>query len=227
LAEIVSNSKLQVRRKLEDGAVDKYLRRYKAGLPMPPIKVARVQGGALVLVDGWHRVAALKELGRATAEAEVIPMSLREARWAAARANLDHGVPLRRGEYRNVFKAYVHARQHIGKRGVFKSYRDIAGEIGGTRSYTTVRNWMLSDFPEIAKKMGGQDAPAAAEPGPLEPSHPEDDLLATGLEGAAHAVAAARGMRDPQRRGRLVEELRRALATAEQAGPYELSEDDF
>jgi hypothetical protein len=54
-----------------------------------------------------------------------------------------------------------------------------------------------------------------------------DDLLASGMRGAANAAAAARGMRDPVRRGRLIEELANALRIAKEAGPYELPNEDF
>lgn len=226
LSDILIDDKLQVRRKLNDGAVANYTNVYKAGGTMPPLRVARLPGGTLMLVDGWHRLAALKALGEAHVTAEIVETTESGARWEAARANLKHGVPYRSTEFRDVFRAYVSARQHRDKRGTPKSYRDIAQEIGGTRSYSTVRNWMLKDFPKIAAEMAGADTSGTGGLIDASPGHPEDDLLDGGLRGAANAAAAARGMTDPIRRGQLVEGLRDALRIAEEAGPYELSKGD-
>jgi hypothetical protein len=122
---------------------------------MPPLTVARVNG-ALVLVDGWHRLGALHQIGRWEAEVNVVDATERETYWLAARANLTHGLPLKPRELRKVFRSYVRARQHRdGDR--IKSYREIAEETGGNCGHTTVRNWMFSDFPKIAREMGGKD----------------------------------------------------------------------
>lgn len=51
------------------------------------------------------------------------------------------------GAYRQVFRAYIGARQHVGPKGKLKSNREIAQEIGGTKSYTTVRNWVGRSAP--------------------------------------------------------------------------------
>ncbi len=226
LSDILADDKLQVRRKLDAGAVAKYVSVYKAGGTMPPLRIAKLPSGALVLLDGWHRKAALEALGHAKATVEIVETTEREARWEAARANLTHGVPLRRSEYVEVFRAYVHARQHIDKRGRFKSYRDIAQEIGGTRSYTTVRNWMIRYFPKIAAKMGGTDLEGLGGLTDLDAPHPEAELLEAGRRGAANAAAAARAMRDPDLRGRIVAELTEALRIAREAGPYKIPETD-
>lgn len=225
LRDILADDKLQVRRKLDAGAVAKYISVYKAGGPMPPLRVAKLPSGALKLLDGWHRKAALEALGHDKAMVEIVEVTERGARWEAARANLTHGVPLRRSEYVEVFRAYVHARQHIDRRGHLKSYRDIAQEIGGTRSYSTVRNWMIRYYPDIAARMGGSEVHGPGSNIEVEQPHPEGELLESGRQGAANAAAAARAIRDPELRGALVEELREALRIAEEAGPYELPED--
>lgn len=227
LSDILIDDKLQVRRRLNEAAITNYTAIYKSGGAMPPLRVARVPSGALILVDGWHRVAALRRLEVGRASVEIIETSERGARWEAARANLKHGVPLKNGEYREVFRAYVSARQHRGRNGKLKSYRDIAHDIGGTRAYTTIRNWMLADFPRIAEDMGGGDVAGSGGLQDLERIHPEDDLLAAGLTGADNAAAAARGICDPSRRGQLVEKLTEALRIAKEAGPYEPPNDDF
>jgi hypothetical protein len=228
LADIVVDPAFQVRRHLSQSAVRNYAARYKTDATMPPLRVARITGGALVLVDGWHRVAALKSIGRARATVEIVETTERGAQWEAAKANLCHGVQLRNGEYREVFRAFVKARQARKANGKLKSYREIAQEIGGTKSYNTIRNWTLKDFPKLAAAMAAGDTEGA--PGglrDLERMHPEDTLLASGVRGAENAAAAARGIKDPVKRGRLVESIRRALHSAETDGPVNPTEDDF
>lgn len=228
LSDIIIDPKLQVRRKLDRNAVANYASIYKSGGSMPPVRVAQIKrGGPLVLVDGWHRVEALVLLGRGRVAAEVFETTMKGARWEAAQANLRHGVRLKGTEYRKVFKAYIHARQHKDAKGQFKSYRDIASEIGGTRGHTTIRNWMMSDFPNIANAMGGTEP--AGEGGLVAPprQHPEDEVLEAGMRGANNAANAARSLRDPVRRGYLIDELTKALKIAQESGPYELPSDDF
>jgi hypothetical protein len=227
LADIHFNPSFQVRRKLDDAAVGNYARRYQTDAPMPPIRAARLPGGALVLIDGWHRVEALRALGRQRTMVEIVETTERDAVWLAASANLQHGVQLRGGEYRLVFLAYITARRHYDAKGKLKSYREMALEIGGTRSYTTVRNWMIKHHPEIAARMGGAELAGPGGLRDLPAAHPDDGLLASGISGADNAAAAARGIGDPLMRGRLIEGLRKALRAAE-AGPYKLPvSDDF
>ena len=56
-------------------------------------------------------------------------MTMGEGRWAAATANMAHGLPLKPKELRNVFAAYITARQHYKANGRLKSYRDMAATI--------------------------------------------------------------------------------------------------
>jgi hypothetical protein len=123
---------------------------------MPPIKVALIED-ARVVVDGWHRLAALEKIGRYEVEGEIVKATAREALWLAAQANLEHGLPLKSPEIRAAFRAYIRAQQHRGPRGNLKSYRQIAQELGGVRRYTTIRNWMKKDFRKIFDAMGGAD----------------------------------------------------------------------
>jgi hypothetical protein len=105
-----------------------------------------------------------------------------------------------------------------------KGYREILY----TKSYTTVRNWMIKDFPKIASQMTGGDTEMnTGGLRDIDAKHPGEELLAGGMQGVANAAAAARGNQGPKRPGALVEQLRTALATAETAGPDELPDDDF
>jgi hypothetical protein len=125
------------------------------GAPFPPIRVAQV-GNSLLLVDGWHRLAAAQEAELDEIGGLVEPMTRREALKAAACANSTHGKPLNRAERRNAFKLFVKGGGHRSKEG-YLSYREISACLGGLNSHTSIRNWMLRDFRKIANAMGGTE----------------------------------------------------------------------
>jgi hypothetical protein len=151
IADLVCDEAMQVRVKLDEATIKGYAAKYRAGVDMAPIKVAVVEGVPL-LVDDWHRLAALKSNGSTTAQAIVIEGVTRaDAEWMAAQANVTHGLPLKPKEVRNVFRAYIRARKHLKGRGKTKSYRDIAEELGTGTSFNTVNRWMKKDFPDIAR----------------------------------------------------------------------------
>ena len=155
---ILRDPSFQVRRKLDKGIIERYAKVYESGNRMPPVEVVRVND-SYVLLEGWHRLAALEKLGRTRVRAIVHDVSKREAYWIAARANLTHGLPLKRSEMREVFRKYIKARKHRNKDGSLRSYREIASDLGGSRSYTTIRNWMAKDFPKIFKEYADDDGP--------------------------------------------------------------------
>jgi hypothetical protein len=200
LAKIICHDKLQVRRKLDAGAVRRYADMTKAGKVPPPIKVGRTPAGLLFLVDGWHRIeaGALQRISTFGNEGDevcalVAELSEAEVRWEAAKANMDHGVPLKLGEYRNVFQAFIKAGKHKGPRGQHLSYRDMSEAIG--KGHTTLRNWMMLDFPAIARNMGGTENgnPDAEQP-PLLVFSLAEEQCAAAVEAARNALAALPGM---------------------------------
>jgi hypothetical protein len=215
IADLLRGERYQIRAKLDPGTVARYANGYAAGAGLPPVTVAQV-GKALVLVDGWHRVAALERLGRGEVGAVVIPATDREARWLAAHANLTHGLPLKNKEIREVFRAYIRARQHLDGRGGTKSYRVIAQDLGGVKAYTTIRNWMQKDFREIAKRMEG-DERFTGDGGPGGPG-PSAVFTATAGQHLDNALAAFRGIEDPVERGQIIEQMERALEEMKEGG---------
>jgi hypothetical protein len=188
---------LQVRHKLDPAAVKRYGDMTRHGSTPPPIKVARTPGGALFLVDGWHRLEAGALETRPSFEvhgvevwAEVAELSEAQARWEAARANLGHGVALKTREMRNVFRAFIKAGQHKqGPRGALMSYRDMSKHIAGV-SHTTLRNWTVVDFPRLFQAMGG------AEHGNDQAEQPPTAPLSFAEQQAAQAIQAAKEARD-------------------------------
>jgi hypothetical protein len=152
---ITRDNTLQVRGGLDWALVRTYQKARERGVPFLPISVAQVEG-ALLLVDGWHRLEAARECGADEVECLVERMTLKEAFIAAACANTAHGKPLSRDERRSAFRLFIRGRGHKGEKG-YLSYRDISGLLGGQAGHTTIRNWMLKDFPKIARAMGGTE----------------------------------------------------------------------
>jgi hypothetical protein len=142
-------------------------------------------------------------------------MTETEAEWAAAEANTTHGLPLKPQEKREVFRHYVHTKQHRDGRK-FKSYRDIARELHGIAGKSTLQRWMATYFPSIASKMAtGRPAETAAPP--------TDNAASLCFQQArAHLeqiVAAAPAMHEEERR-RLADQLTEAVSKILTAAPW-------
>jgi hypothetical protein len=168
LASIIKHRPWQVRMALDKAAVRRYRERTEAGQVAPPIRLALVRG-AFYLVDGWHRLEAgavtFSELDGGVL-AEVATMTEHQAQWEAAKANDDHGVPLKAKEYRAKFGAFIATKQHVTGRGKAMSYRDMSAVIG--KPHTTLRGWLQKDHPKVFRAMQGEGglnvAPGAVSP---------------------------------------------------------------
>lgn len=210
---------LQVRASMDENTVNRYATAIKNEASFPPIKVALVEGVSMV-VDGWHRIAALEKLNRAEVEAEVVEgVSMAEAAWMAASANLSHGLPLKGRELRKVFRAYVKARRYRAEGGGLKSYRDIARDLGGLVSYTTVRNWMARDFPKVFQRMGGGEPTSGGDGVPKVSA--EEQFAAEAHEALRRVTLASRGITSADSRGALVQHLEDVLTQVRAGGPSE------
>lgn len=154
LAQLTVSPEVQVRQRLDPITITRYANAIRSGQELPPIQVALVQG-VLILVDGFHRVAAHESLGATEVQAEVTEASFEDALWMAAKANLQHGLPLKPSEVRQVFRVFIRTKQHHKGRGKLKSYREIGAELG--RPHTTIRGWMSKDFPRIFAKYSGNE----------------------------------------------------------------------
>lgn len=231
LSSVIQHGPLQVRRRLDAGAVRNYGDMTKAGKVPPAIKVGRVKG-ILYLVDGWHRLEAgalvtLQDLsGNTLVKADVAEMSESQVRWEAAKANMGHGVPLKASEYREVFRAFVKAKQHIKKGGEYMSYREMSAIVG--KGHTTLRTWALKDHPALAKKLGGvehgnpEGTPCHGELLSLEEEHEQEALKALGAV-VQHVDALA----SPEVRWGILKELEAAAARLRTAGVQEPQPSDF
>ncbi|WP_162917321.1 ParB N-terminal domain-containing protein [Dongia deserti] len=221
LSSLVINDAFQIRLKLDPATIERYRQSYKAEVPMPPIKVALVDG-APVLVDGFHRVEAMRRAGIFNTEAIVTKASRTEARWIAAEANLTHGLPLKAREVRLVFKAYVRARKHYDGKAQLKSYRAMGQELA--RPFSTIRNWMRQDFPKIAAQYSGEHL-GHAEGGLQEQSKVSLQVIA--MQHLDSALAAMRGITCPRERAPVMQRIQDLQKEAPEVGPWTPEDEDF
>jgi len=176
--------------------------------------------GILIVIDGWHRLEAMKRARASHAQVVVTAMSRDEAKWEAATAKTTHGVQLKRADYVNVFKLNVRSGKHIkgrakGGRARYKSYRDMANELPFPRSRVTVRNWMFRYFPDIARQIGDDDMPLA--PGGLRDAN-AGELRQDGVEKlAGELLRHFRSLSSADERVAAVSTVRELLARLEVA----------
>ncbi|QND74164.1 ParB/RepB/Spo0J family partition protein [Tardiphaga robiniae] len=228
IADIAIRDDWQVRNKIDDATVNTYKNIYKNGGTgsgnLPPVKLAQVDG-TLRLVDGWHRLRALDLLGESTVEAIIFSATMWEAQYAAATANMAHGLPLKPSEVRKVFNVYVTTRQHIMPTGRIKSYRAMEEDLNHRVSYRTLHNWMKKDHPKVASKMaeqyGDEDKARFHDGGPPPPD--TISALSAAIANLDQALAEARSM-SPQERGHLIAHAKGIIAGIEGAGPWSMSE---
>ncbi|WP_449101938.1 hypothetical protein [Pseudomonas extremaustralis] len=171
IAQLCRSRDFQVRSKLCLHTVQRYATAIKAGQVLPPLQVALVNG-VPCLVDGYHRAEALEFLGCVEAEAVITESTRDEAQWMAANANLTHGLPLKPRELREVFKVYMRTGRYKKGRGQWKSYREIAQDLG--RPHTTIRLWMEKDFKKLFNEYGDANRRAKGDDSVRPPPPPGD-----------------------------------------------------
>jgi N6-adenosine-specific RNA methylase IME4 len=98
---ICTTGRTQVREELNARAVKDYAKAMKEGATFPSI-VVYFDGTTYWLADGFHRVMAAREAGRATISAEVRTGGEREAFLHATGANSRHGIRLTRKDIRRL-----------------------------------------------------------------------------------------------------------------------------
>lgn len=208
LASIVTLPEMQPRDK---GLNLPTLRRYKqameAGEVFPPILLARVNG-ALVLVDGWHRLEAMRALGEWQVVAVVREArSMAEARLWGYEANRKHGLPLTKAELREMFRVYIKAGRHRKhRRGLFKSYREMGEELGIPKS--TLAEWTRRDAPALAKALAKGNRFGGTGRGGAREAFAERRLAGEAHRALDEAGAAIPGVVDAEERRRLLDKVR-------------------
>lgn len=210
--DLVAVPEFQIRRRTDPGTVARYAGLLRAGVILPPVMAGRIEG-ALVLIDGFHRVEAHRRAGVSAIMAEITPVSEREARWLAAEANMAHGLPLTRSERREAFRAFVQAGRHLDARRRLLSLREMA-KACGIGSHSTVLSWLKKDFPKIARQLR-EELPRG---GGCRPA-PVPSLSEIAEESIRQAMAAACGIPCERERGALAAILRDAAGAIERGEP--------
>lgn len=183
LARIVLDPSWQPRQALDQKAVRRYATAYQRGATFPPLAVAEV-GAGFVLLDGWHRHAALTSLGREYAAADIFHVKASEAPWVSAKLNLRRGdsVKPKKADLRRSFRFYVDAGHHMRNKRQYKNYRQMEADFDGAVSHTSLHRWMRDDYPEIFAAMGRTERlqPFTPTAGKTEatPRSDQDDLAA-------------------------------------------------
>lgn len=231
ISSLVQDKRFQARTSLNDAVVQRYALNYQNNAPFPPVKVAMVKGAA-VLVDGWHRVAALKSINRTTVEAEVFKATQSDAVWMAMMANLSHGLPLKTRErtsaLRKALTAYIKAKRHRKGKELtsLKSYREIADDFEGQVRHTTIRNWMIADHPDIAELMGDKEG-KYGDGGLQRNDEAADSFAVTAHDAIENALAAFQGVTCPISRGNLITKMEAALQRMKDGGEWVIEVEDF
>lgn len=215
IRRVKKDQRFQMRKKTDPSTIKRYVAIYQAEKSMPPVKIGLIKGVPF-LIDGWHRLAALEQLGEETASALVIECGEQQALWLAASANLEHGLPLKATELRAVFRALVRAKKHRDARGRLLSYRDIGQIIG--KPHTTIRNWMMKDFPKIAAGYGGDEGFVGK--GGLQELVTPNPSLQDATEAIASALNTYRSIECPVLRNTIIEVTTEALKEMKEAGNW-------
>lgn len=93
LADIVLDSDVQPRETTSVPTINEYKEAMEAGTEFPEIIVYRdPETGVNIAADGWHRVMAAREAGRATIAAEIRTGTKRDAILYSVSANATHGL---------------------------------------------------------------------------------------------------------------------------------------
>jgi len=222
LDDLLMDRVYQVRGKLDKATVTRYADLMRNDGELPPVIVMVVEG-APTLVDGWHRVAAAREIGETEVVAEITEGTENDLTWAAAQANLAHGLPLKRPELRNVLRAYVATGQHLSRGRRPKSAREIGREVGGV-GHKTVLSWLKADHPQVHKAI----TLGRLEGKPERSSDPPaltDRRMTEALAGLAKVAAAMRGVRAAGKRQEVAARLRRMAEQIDRNEPWTATPD--
>lgn len=214
---------------VKDSVVREYAAAYRTGEELPPVTVVKI-GDAYVLADGWHRVAALEQNGRGTVEAEVIEGTRQTAMLIASRCNLTHGRRVTGKDKRLKFKLYVKARGFLKENGKAKSYREIAAELHGMAHWTTVAAWLKRHHRKTWERYFSGEPVGNPDFGNETPRKMTEKSFEEQASSALQqALAASKGVTDPEERRRLVIEARRVAEEIDRGGPWKEPEenDDF
>ena len=142
--EDLNTRDLQTRAALNEDTVSDYAEAMERGDKFPPVTVF-TDGAEYYLADGFHRVEALRRIGKKSVTAELQDGDYKAALLYALKANSTHGLRRTNADKRHALEMAWNAREHLF--GGEPSDALLADVCGVTRR--TVLNWKSSTGCEI------------------------------------------------------------------------------
>ena len=178
----------QARAGLDEGAVAEYAEAIGRGVEFPPVVVFR-DGSAHFLADGFHRLAAFRQAGRESIEAEVRDGTREDARWYAIGANAAHGLRRSNADKAKAVRMALRARPNLSDRAIADHVGVSNTFVGKCRSELE-NGGLLSTVDSRTSKRGRRRAARKSSGKPVDP-----DAIPMGDEapGVASAHRAAEG----------------------------------
>ena len=106
ISEITIDKDFQIRAEIDNPTVQKYVELLSENVRFPPLDVWETDG-KYILIDGFHRIAAMKEAGYVECEVSVYSGTKTQAMVQAARSNRSHGRPLTASDLRSTIAKLI------------------------------------------------------------------------------------------------------------------------
>lgn len=210
--EITRDVAFQVREKPIPQLAKKYSVDMHCGQKFPPMLLGEIKG-KLYLIEGWHRFeAAHLHLGHESIEAVVTPMTWKEAKAIASRANSTQGQGLTNKDKRRRLKLHIEAGLHKRGREIVQTYDDMVLELGIKKS--TLYRWMEADHIVTFRAMQKESSRVRdAEPPEIDPD-PENMRHAE--QALRDALAYCDALLDPVNRQAIIDKAEEVLLQMKQ-----------
>jgi len=188
IADLIIDARCQARECMSGETVEEYADLYRAEETLPPLEVFDVNG-ALVVVDGFHRLDAAFRAAGSLAGVATLPVKvvgrgpMKDAVWHALGTNTRHGLKRTRADKRKAVRMALEL-------GTDRSDREIGRQAGV--SHTMVSKWRRGEQLKIA--------PVQADPDELR-QEADGDFQSGNFERARvfyeKAIAASRAQCTP------------------------------
>lgn len=180
LGDIVLDTDVQPRETIHTGTIKEYADAMEAGVVFPDIIVYRDADGKIIAADGWHRISAAKQIGKATINAEIRTGTKRDAILYSVSANATHGLRRTNDDKRRAVARLLEDDEwgqwsdNVVAEKVGVSQPFVSGLrkqlSGGTEDDTTSRVVRTSDGREMDIANIGKNRRKKADPVEVEPA---------------------------------------------------------
>ena len=129
-----------IRNAQSEEAIGRYIEKYESGTSKP-ISVKEIDRQHYILIDGHHRIEALKRLKRRKIEADILDITDKELYSRAVEKNVDHGVSLTKDEEEQIIYNLIEGNKTDKEIGViFKLSRQaITKRVNSSQSLKKLR----------------------------------------------------------------------------------------